>query len=332
MRQLFRWIAGCSALALCLALASGVQARTVATGDFHMGEYDRNCFRLNDTMERNYPNYTPLAELSFAFYGGFKDNQDLCLTSLFEPGGLGMDGVALLISELEGGMVLEELTTPQGTNPGPLEDCWPSEIHFDDLNSDGTTDILLMIGCYNGEADRPENENVVYLSTVSEGSVWLRQSEEMNRVVGSMTNSGQAAQAVRVALGIDGGPWPSSAGAGQTPTPPSSPPPSFGAPAPPPGPPPSNQEACSYNTEWGVLTLLFDFSSNSVNGNYEHMNGELSGLLQGDAVNGLWVQSDGQGHFSFTLSQWGFQGKWNYERDLEWRGDWNGQLIRCWQP
>lgn len=289
-------------------------AQTTAVGDYHMGKFDKDCNRLDGTMERNYPGYSPLGDLSFAFYSGKAENLDLCLTSLFPPGGERLSDVAFLITELDG-MVLEELTTPQSTNPGPLEDCWPNEVVFDDFNGDGSVDILLMIGCYNGEADRPENDNVVYLSEKSEGTVWLRQRENMNRLVGSYTDSAQAVTALKRA--VSGAPPSSVSG----PTPPSTPPPA---------PLSADVEVCTYNTEWGEMTLQFDYETGGVIGSYAYRGGRIHGSIQDNTLTGTWTQNDGtSGGFSFDTNKWGFQGVWNYSGDQGWRGDWNGQLLRC---
>jgi len=358
-RSLARQLLRTGALAALLALAALQLSFAASSGPFAMPEYNANCAMLDGITERNYPGYAPLAELSVAFFSEKGEYPDMCLTTLEPPQREHMDELAFLVRSLEG-MPLEELTTPQSASSAPLEDCWPQQFHFEDLNGDKYTDILMLIGCYNGEVDRPENDNVVYLSTMREGQPWLQQSEALNRVVASRTSAEEAAQALRAVLsgGLTAGPVaeetspeppaPSPPAApSTTPTPPSSPPPSAPSPPaspgvqtqppspgvqpPPPPPPPPGMETCTYTTDWGPMTMQFNYATATVSGSYEYRNGRLSGQLQGNTIRGEWSQDNAAGNFAFNHGQHGFAGKWNLYGDMDWRGDWSGQIIQCAQ-
>ncbi|AGW13632.1 hypothetical protein DGI_1838 [Megalodesulfovibrio gigas DSM 1382 = ATCC 19364] len=94
---------------------------------------------------------------------------------------------------------------------------------------------------------------------------------------------------------------------------------------------PAMAETCQYNTPWGVLTLHFNYNNNTFSGDYPHHSGQVMGVLTGSSAKGQWAQSDGSGSLLFNFHKAGFQGKWNNASDKNWRGDWNGKLIRCWQ-
>ena len=89
-------------------------------------------------------------------------------------------------------------------------------------------------------------------------------------------------------------------------------------------------ETCEYDTEWGVVTLNYNWNNNSVTGDYPYKNGSLSGtIVNGNSIQGQWWQSDGQGSLVFNLNASGFSGKWKYAGDSNWRGAWNGSLRGC---
>jgi len=87
-------------------------------------------------------------------------------------------------------------------------------------------------------------------------------------------------------------------------------------------------ETCQYNTKWGVLTIK-NVGAN-VTGSYPHNNGKITGSMQYPDIQGNWYQSDGTGNFHFVLYNGGFSGNWNYTGESQWRGAWNGKLIRCY--
>jgi hypothetical protein len=90
-------------------------------------------------------------------------------------------------------------------------------------------------------------------------------------------------------------------------------------------------EVCQYNTEWGVLTIDYNYDNNTVSGHYPHHNGAIRGRLTDDGViRGTWTQNNGNGGFYFRLNDSGFSGNWNYSGDSNWRGTWNGSLIQCY--
>lgn len=91
-------------------------------------------------------------------------------------------------------------------------------------------------------------------------------------------------------------------------------------------------ESCQYDTAWGVLTIHYNYDNNSVTGDYPHKSGSISGTLsENGVIKGQWRQSDGRGKFVFYLNNNGFSGKWNYEGESLWRGEWNGKLKGCWK-
>lgn len=90
-------------------------------------------------------------------------------------------------------------------------------------------------------------------------------------------------------------------------------------------------ETCEYDTRWGVLTLTYDWDTNTVSGWYEYKNGEVYGTYYEDnTIRGTWHQPDGSGEFIFYMSQTGFSGYWKYTGDYDWQGEWNGNLRGCY--
>lgn len=185
------------------SFASSVMAQSNGSGAHHMPEYNPNCGKLNPTtamsFARTLPGFKIVPDLSFAYYGGPVDNAGLCLTTLQDDSQFDLDGLAFMITELDG-MPLEELTTPQQTSMAPLESCWPKHLVFEDINGDKITDILMLIGCFNKATDKPRNDNVAYLSTVREGQIWLQQYLAINRAVSCYELPDLAVAAAKAAL------------------------------------------------------------------------------------------------------------------------------------
>lgn len=322
MHRIHNTAASCIALVVLFllagfSLAPAAEPQTTSAGDYALPNMDSQCHEISDIIERTLPGFEIVPTISFAFEGGRLGGQ-FCLQTLMPSTGEFLTDAAFMVTVL-GGHPLEELTTPMRTSQAPLEDCWPTRIVFDDINQDDIPDILLLIGCYNGEAGAPANDNVLYLSHEdAKGDAHYRQTAALNQVVAGFTDHAQARTATMQAL----------AGKGEAAMTTSA------QPAPPPAPEvPGRQAApvrtCAYETEWGLMTLRFDDSVNTVTGTYDYKEGRVSGILQEGDINGVWQQNDGQGSFFFRMTLDGFQGSWNYKGDTGWQGAWNGRLVRC---
>jgi hypothetical protein len=304
-------------LAALPCLDAPLHASSGSTGDYALPDMDQACHDSSGIIERTLPGFEIVPSTSFAFEGGRMGGQ-FCLQTLMSASGEFLTDAAFMVTVL-GGHPMEELTTPMRTSQAPLEDCWPTRIGFDDINQDEMPDILMLIGCYNGEADAPANDNVLYLSYEdANGDAHYSQTAQMNQVVAGFTDYAQARNAAMQALTGKGA---DAKAAPAQPTPPPAP----EAQAPQTIP----VRTCTYETEWGLMTLRFDESVNAVTGTYAYKDGRISGFLQEGDINGVWQQNDGQGSFFFRLTPDGFQGSWNYRGDAGWQGAWNGRLVQC---
>ncbi len=295
-------------------LAPTAAAQTVSTGDYALPNLDPQCHEVSGIIERNLPGFAIVPGSSFAFKGGRLGGQ-FCLQTLMPASGEFLTDAAFMVTIL-GSDPMEELTTPMCTSQAPLEDCWPTRIGFDDINQDDIPDILMLIGCYNGEAGAPANDNVLYLSHEdAAGDAHYRQTTAMNQVVSTFADYAQAKNAAVQALSIPG----SAPAAKQTQT----------ATAPKPKAVPAPMRTCTYETDWGLMTLRFDNAANTVNGTYTYRDGRVSGFMRAGVINGTWQESEGQGSFFFKLIPEGFEGSWNHQGDSGWQGPWNGRLVQC---
>ena len=94
---------------------------------------------------------------------------------------------------------------------------------------------------------------------------------------------------------------------------------------------PAQAETCEYDTEWGILTIYFDWTYETASGHYPYNSGQLEGYWSGqDTLEGQWYQSDSDGYFVFHFHQTGFNGSWMYSSDSNWRGNWDGYLRGCY--
>ena len=220
----------------------------------------------------------------------------------------------------------------------PLEGCNLWDAYFDDYNKDGITDITLMIGCApTGNGGTGRNDNAVYLSVISEGAIWLRQRQDLNKAVAAYAAYDQVEPVIRAVLSGKRYPRPPSS------PPPSSPPPSSTAPPPPPPPPPpappgasaqapaanSGLGSCYYSSNRGPVTLTFDEATGKVTGAFGEQGGSLSGRKDGIQTRGVWSLGKDKGEFEITHETWGFMGNWKRSGDAKWRGEWEGDIINC---
>jgi hypothetical protein len=93
---------------------------------------------------------------------------------------------------------------------------------------------------------------------------------------------------------------------------------------------PAWAETCQYETRWGVLTITYN-ADETVVGSYPYHNGTITGVVANGVVQGQWRQDDSRGAYVFRLNNRGFTGKWNYAGDSRWQGNWNGDLLKCFE-
>ena len=130
---------------------------------------------------------------------------------------------------------------------------------------------------------------------------------------------------------------------GAAPAPPSYPPPS--APAPPSYPPPQARAAQNVSGVWGTsfgdVTLYQQ--GNRVTGSYPSDNGEITGVMNGNVLEGFWIEdaaahrcsSPKNGRYYWGGIRWtfnndsnSFTGGWSYCNDNPGASGWNGSLKR----
>lgn len=320
-------------LLLAILCAAPAHAKVLESyGSYSLPGEDANCDAVSDHVYRVLPNFEASEDDRLAFQGGAIGSK-LCFNALYPNVNdvVNMFDWAYMVS-IMGSYPLEELSTPQPAITGPIEDCWPVDVGFDDYNGDNVPDILMLISCYNVSEQQELNNNVVWYSVQEQGDFHWRQDPGLNAAVASKVDYASAKAAVLQALSSTGKggaqtaqPAPpggvSGIGGGKTAA---SPPP------PPPSPSPAaGISICTYDTEWGELTITFDENTSVGVGNYAYKNGRIEGKLWEGTLEGVWTQSDGQGQFSFVFGPDGFTGKWKYMGDPNWRGEWNGTLRGC---
>ena len=90
-------------------------------------------------------------------------------------------------------------------------------------------------------------------------------------------------------------------------------------------------ETCEYDTEWGILTIYYDWNTETASGYYPYQNGQIEGYWSGqETLEGQWWQNDSNGYFVFYFNASGFTGSWMYANDSNWQGNWDGNLRGCY--
>ncbi|MGH2968956.1 MAG: hypothetical protein ACRDK0_07815, partial [Solirubrobacteraceae bacterium] len=88
-----------------------------------------------------------------------------------------------------------------------------------------------------------------------------------------------------------------------------------------------------WSTTYGKMTL--SQTGASVEGNYEHDQGHLTGTVSGSTLSGTWDEAPtrappyDKGDFEFTLNAdpKSFNGRWRNVGDVDWRGGWTGMCT-----
>jgi hypothetical protein len=88
-----------------------------------------------------------------------------------------------------------------------------------------------------------------------------------------------------------------------------------------------------WRTDYGQMTLTQ--SGSSVEGNYTHDQGHLTGSVNGNVLSGTWDEAPTRaapydtGDFQFTLQAdlKSFRGTWKNVGETDWRGGWSGTCV-----
>ncbi len=215
------------------------------------------------------------------------------------------------ISDREANL-LDALTPPMSSSPTPLVECNVWNLYFEDYNQDNITDILLGIGCFKpqGQGDGVgQGDSVVYLSSVSENTVWLRQREDVNRAIASLPDYAQAGSVIRSVLAKKAVPHPPF--------------------APPPPAPKVAISTCFYETTNGPDILTFNDTSGAVIGSFPNQAGTVAGIKDAPQTRGVWRRGAKKGDFELFHESWGYFANWKYSGDADWRGEWTGKILNC---
>ncbi len=189
------------------AIAGGVEdaPRRFIGGKLYEQQNDRECKGIGTAFAKD---LKLMALFSNAFYDA--GNQlHLCFHIFADAGAMPQDMV-YQISDQDGHL-LDALSPPVSSSPVPLSGCTVMDIYFEDYNQDGITDILLGIRCFKAQeqgAAVGQGDSVVYLSSVSENTIWLRQREDVNRAIASLSDYGQTEEVIRSVLSKDAVPAP----------------------------------------------------------------------------------------------------------------------------
>ncbi|WP_027184728.1 hypothetical protein [Desulfovibrio inopinatus] len=300
-------------------------------GPMYVPKFDATCNTIAQRSGKSIQRWTMFA---YAFFDP-DSGSTMCLNILS-----GNDSsprtLSYQLTDMKGNLI-EELVPPITSSATPLQGCNLWDVYFDDYNKDKITDIALLIGCAppdDGNVGR--NDNVVYLSAISEGTVWLRQREDLNQAIATYTDYEQMEPVIRAMLSGKSYPKPpTSAPPAAAPTPPPPPPP----PASPPPAAGSNVGACHYTSASGPVmltpnphkspvTMTFNDATGAVTGTFGEQ-GTLSGTKNGPTTAGIWKLGKRRGQFEITNETWGFFGNWKYKNDPGWRGEWEGEFVKC---
>ncbi|MBC8247065.1 MAG: hypothetical protein H8E81_05720 [Deltaproteobacteria bacterium] len=89
---------------------------------------------------------------------------------------------------------------------------------------------------------------------------------------------------------------------------------------------PANSEAASWTGTWetkwqgGGAKMHLVQSGNRVTGTYEYKNGRIDGTIDGNRLNGTWVQDGDRGTIRFEISPDGQSFKGTYNGNNWWNG------------
>lgn len=280
-------------------------------GSLHDKQYDQEC----EAVGRIFSNELGMMSLfANAFYDA-ESTSTLCFHVLGNEGAPPPpQDMVFRISDREG-QLLDALTPPMTSSTAELTECNIWQVYFEDYNQDGITDILLGIGCFNPEINggQGQGDSVVYLSSISEGSIWLRQNEDVNTAIASLDDYTQAASVIRSVLG------------GNTPHPPMTPPP-------PPPPAPSatpDISTCIYDTGNGPDVITYNNASGVVIGSFGGEGGTIAGIKDGPQTRGVWKRGAEQGDFVLFHEAWGYSGDWKRIGQQDWTGEWSAKIVNC---
>ncbi len=185
-----------------------------------------------------------------------------------------------------------------------IEDCYPTILGVDDLNSDDIPDFLYMVMCVNTDYDSPANFNKAYISKVTEGPIIWLSDKKVDKAISFWPTFDGARSAARTVL----------AGYEQ---------PRFGM-------RPAGVQNCRYSSPWGEIVLQLNYDSGAVSGTFNGQSGTIKGSTQSGIVAANWSRSDGaQGAMEFVLTRQGFEGMWRNSVDDVWVDALKGELIEC---
>lgn len=89
----------------------------------------------------------------------------------------------------------------------------------------------------------------------------------------------------------------------------------------------------NWETKWGRMVIFQN--GNQITGTYEHDNGKINGVINGNKLTGSWSEAptylppNDSGEFEMILSPDGksFTGKWRYGKAGKWETGWNGNRF-----
>lgn len=98
----------------------------------------------------------------------------------------------------------------------------------------------------------------------------------------------------------------------------------------------NNQEKVwngEWQSKWGRMVIVQN--GNNITGTYEHDNGKIKGVIQGNKLIGTWSEAptylppNDSGEFEMELStdRQSFMGKWRYGTTGKWESGWNGNRF-----
>ncbi len=149
----------------------------------YLSKKQSGCETKSPAITPELSKFSPVEGLNFVVNGG-KAGGEFCFQTLTVPGMEIEEGFIFAVFSLTGksSVVLDQ---PKITDEEALEECWPTDIGFYDINGDDIPDFLAVVSCYNGEQDVPQNGNVAYLSVKGKPFSW-EQSEKINATIAKL--------------------------------------------------------------------------------------------------------------------------------------------------